>query len=324
MSIWLTIIIAVILLFLSAAFSGLNIGLLMARPEELKRKAGKGDKVADKVYKYRKDGNYLIVTVLIGNVAVISTLSLVLNSVAGGIAAGLLTTALVTAFGEILPQSLFSRKGWRLSRHFFWLLDIIYIIFWPIAKPIAMLLDHYLGDELPTLYSREEITHMVQDHAKHDDSAIDYDESKIVQGALAYSSQTVAENMVPRDKVSMVSLDEELDYTEVKRLQRTGYSRIPVFNPADDNRIIGILYMKDIIGRTLPNMVSKIYRDKIHDIHQETTLDTALSRFIQTKSHMFVVEDDDGYGVGVITLEDVIEEIINREIKDEYDDQSYY
>lgn len=318
MSIGLTIVIALVLLFLSAAFSGLNIGLLMARPDELKRKAAKGDKIAAQVYGYRKNGNYLIVCVLIGNVAVISAMSLVLNSVAGGIAAGLLTTALVTTFGEILPQSLFSRKGWRLSRHFFWLLDIIFVLFWPIAKPVSILLDKFLGKELPMLYSREELSHMVEDHAKHKNSVIDHNESRIISGALAFSTIKVKEKMVLLDKVETIDIDEDLDHTEVRRLHHAGHSRIPVYD-SKHNDFVGILYMKDIIIRTLPTKVSRVFRDKLYDIHDEANLDTALSRFIQTKSHMSAVRDDDDKVVGFITLEDVIEEIINRKIHDEYD-----
>ena len=321
MNITIIILISVILLSLSAAFSGLNIGLLMARPEELKRKAAKGDKVASRVYEYRKNGNYLIVCVLIGNVAVISAMSLVLNSVTGGIVAGLLTTALVTAFGEILPQSLFSRKGWRLSRYFFWLLDIIFIILWPIAKPISLLLDKFLGEELPMLYSREEITHMIEDHAKHEKSSIDLGESRIISGALTFSEHKVKEKMVAKNKAVTIAFDEELDYQEVLRLQRTGHSRIPVYDKNLDD-FVGILFMKDLILKSLPTKVSKVYRDKLYDIHQETNLDTALSRFIQTKTHMSAVTDDNDQVVGFITLEDVIEEILNRKITDEHD-QSY-
>lgn len=321
MGIGLTIIIAAILLFLSAAFSGLNIGLLMARPEELKRIADRGDKVAARVYKYRINGNYLIVCVLIGNVAVISAMSLVLNSVTGGLMAGLLTTALVTAFGEILPQSLFSRKGWRLARHFFWLLDIIFIVLWPIAKPVSMILDHYLGEELPTLYTRDELRHIVEDHAKHKSSTIDHNESLIVSGALDFSTKKVKAKMVPISKVVWIKLREELDFSEVSRLHHTGHSRIPVFD-TNKQDYVGILYMKDLITKELPTVVSKVYRDSLYDIHQDAKLDTALSRFIQTKRHMLAVRGDQDKVVGVITLEDVIEEIINRQITDEYDTKS--
>lgn len=316
----LTILAALILLFLSAAFSGLNIGLMMARPEDLQRKAQQGDKIAARVYQYRKNGNYLITCILLGNVSVISAMSIVLESVAGGIVAGLLTTTLVTAFGEIIPQSLFSRKGYHLTKYFFWLLDIMFVLLWPIAKPVSILLDKTIGQELPSLYTHEELAHMVHDHANHDSSDLDQDESRIVSGALEFSKKTVQEVGVSIDDVIAVELDDEVDAAMVSRLRNDGHSRFPVRNEAGE--YVGILYIKDILGRTLPSPVGHIYRDKIHFMSQDTQLDTALSRFIQTKSHLFMIEDEDDKAVGLVTLEDIIEEIIKREIEDEFDTES--
>lgn len=309
---------ALLLLFLSAAFSGLNIGLMMVRPEELKRKAAQGDTVAQKVYKYRKNGNYLITCVLLGNVSVISILTLVLDSVAGGVAAGIATTLLVTAFGEILPQSIFSRRGYRLTRHFFWLLDVMFVILWPIAYPVSKLLDRLIGDELPALYTHEELAHMIDDHAEHENSAVDYDESKIARGALQFSKKTAAEVATPLDDMTVVELDDEIDATLISKIKREGHSRLPVVDTAGE--YVGILYTKDLLGREMGTPVGHVYRDKINDMPADTALDTALSRFIQTKSHLFLVADNDGRVIGVITLEDVIEEILNREIEDEHDE----
>jgi len=320
MDILIVVVITIVLLFLSAAFSGLNIGLMMARPDELARKADQGDEVAKKVYGYRKNGNFLIVCVLLSNVAVISILSLVLESVAGGIIAGVTTTLLVTAFGEILPQSLFSRKGYRLTRHFFWLLDIIFVLLWPIAKPVSILLDKYIGHELPAMYSHDEFKHMIQDHAEHESSAIDHDESRIIAGALQFSATLVEQIMTPIAAVMTIELDDEVDAAMVSRIKREGHSRMPVVDI--EGRYVGILYSKDILGRTLPNPVSHVYRDKINDVGKSTPLDTVLSRFIQTKSHLFLVVDDMDKAIGIVTLEDVMEEILSREIEDEFDGES--
>ena len=310
--------VALILLFLSAAFSGLNIGMMMVRPEELERKARSGDEVAAKVYRYRKNGNFLITVVLLGNVSVISVLTLVLDSVAGGVAAGILTTLLVTAFGEILPQSLFSRRGYRLTRYFFWLLDTLYIVLWPIAYPVSKLLDKYIGEDLPALYTHEELAHMIEDHAAHEHSKIDRAESKIIAGALQFSHKTAADISTPISEVVAIELDDEIDASLIGKIKRDGHSRLPVVAP--DGEFVGILYVKDILGRTLPARVSHVFRDKIRDIPAEAPLDTALSRFIQTKSHLFLVVDKNDHPVGILTLEDVIEEIINREIEDEFDE----
>lgn len=320
MELFFTFLLSSGLLFLSAAFSGLNIGLMMVRPEEVKRKASRGDEIAKKVYRYRKNGNYLIVCVLLGNVSVISALTLVLDSVAGGITAGIATTLLVTAFGEILPQSLFSRRGYRLTRYFFWLLDFMFVVLWPIAYPVSKLLDRWIGEDLPALYTHDELEHMVQDHASHEQSKIDHDESRIISGALQYSRKTVADIATPLGEVVTVDLDDEIDASLLSAIKHGGHSRLPVRNQSGD--FVGILYVKDILGRELPAPVSHVYRDRLHDIPKTARLDTALSRFIQTKSHLFLVTDDDEQPSGVLTLEDVIEEIIKREIEDEFDKEA--
>lgn len=321
MSIHLTILVALLLLAFGAVFSGLNIGLMMVRPAELKRKAAHGDKIAARLYQYRKDGTYLIVCILLGNVAVISTLSLMLESIAGGLIAGIVTTLMVTIFAEIVPQTIFVRKGYAFSRHFFWLLDIIFVLFWPLAKPLTIVLNRVLGEELPTIFTREELTHLVDEHAKERHSGIDMDESRIVSGALAYSTVLAKEVMTPLSEVQSVEADDTLDIPLVIRLKHSGHSRFPVYDQVTDD-YVGILYMKDILGEDLPVPLSHVYRDRIFDVPDDSPLDTVLSRFIQTKSHLFLVRDDDEKVVGIITLEDVIEKILNREIDDEFDPES--
>lgn len=306
---------ALALLFFSGTFSGLNIGLMMARPEDLRRKAEAGDEVAARVYRYRKDGYYLIFCILLGNVGVNTAMSILLGDITNGIIGGILATALITTFGEILPQAIFTQRGYRFVRHFFWLLDVIYVLFWPLATPAARLLNKWLGREPVQLYSHEEFTNMIREHAEHDLSEIDYDESQIASGALEFSKKTAVDIATPIDEVVFVDLNDELDVTLVQRLKHSGHSRVPV---KEGGEFVGLLYIKDLVGQELPLPVSRAYRDKIHDIDAASRLDTVLSRFIQTRSHLFVVMDTDRQ-VGIITLEDVIEEIIRREIEDEFD-----
>jgi metal transporter CNNM len=329
MSLPVTILVCLLLLGFGAIFSGLNIGLMMVRPAELKRKAAHGDAVAEKLYHYRKDGTYLIVCVLLGNVAVISTLSLLLESIAGGLIAGVVTTLTVTIFAEIVPQTIFVRKGYKFSRHFFWLLNIIFLLFWPLARPLTIILNRLLGEELPTIFTREEISHLVDEHAKEHShhSGIDIDESRIVRGALAYGQVEAREVMTPIEEVNDVQADDELDIPLLIRLKKNGHSRFPVLD-SGTNEYVGVLYMKDLLAVELPQPVAHLYRDRIFDVPEDAQLDTVLSRFIQTKSHLFLVtsEEEPGEGaepeekvVGIITLEDVIEKILNREIADEFD-----
>ena len=102
--------IIVLLLIFSALFSGLTLGLMSLSAPELKRKMSLGDRAAAKVYRVRRRGNLLLTTLLVGNVAINSTLSIFLGSIASGVIAGLIATALIFLFGEIIPQAYLSRS----------------------------------------------------------------------------------------------------------------------------------------------------------------------------------------------------------------------
>ena len=314
----LLLMMAAVLLVLSGSFSGLNIGLMMARLDDLRRKARQGDAIATRVYRYRKDGYYLIFCILLGNVGVNTAMSILLGNMTNGVIGGLIATLLITMFGEILPQAIFTQRGYRFVRHFFWLLDVIYVLFWPLARPMSKLLNRWVGKEAPQLYSHQELEQIIHEHAERSDSPVDYDESRIAAGALQFSKKTAGDLVTPMSEVFIVDLDDELDATLLAQIKHAGHSRIPV---QSDGTFVGLLYVKDLVGQELPLPVSQAYHDKIHDIDARSHLDTVLSRFIQTRSHLFVVVDPEDQQMGIITLEDVIEEILKQEIEDEFDSE---
>jgi CBS domain containing-hemolysin-like protein len=171
------------------------------------------------------------------------------------------------------------------------------------------------------MFSREELTHLVEEHAQDMGSAIDADESRIVSGALQFSTFQAKDAMTPIDKVLKVTARDELDVSLLIKLKNSGHSRFPVYDTGLQE-FVGILYMKDILGEKLPQPMTRFYRDRIYDVPHDSQLDTVLSRFIQTKSHLSLVLDDDDRPIGIITLEDVIEEILKREIIDEFEPET--
>src|SRR6266404_2077134 len=192
------------LLCLSALFSGLTLGLMSLGPHELKRKMALGDVRAKRIYAVRKRGNLLLVTLLVGNVASISSMSIFLDSISGGWIAGITTTALITIFGEILPQALFSRYAMQLGSQTAWLVRIIMFLLYPVTAPLAWVLDKALGDELPTVYSRRELVGILQEHGG---STLDADEERIARGALTFSDKRIEEVMTPRFMVTGIEQD---------------------------------------------------------------------------------------------------------------------
>ncbi|HEY2003555.1 MAG TPA: CNNM domain-containing protein [Candidatus Saccharimonadia bacterium] len=304
------------LLVLSALFSGLTLGLMSLGPHELKRKMALGDTRAKKIYAVRRRGNLLLVTLLVGNVAAISTMSIFLESISSGLVAALATTGLITIFGEILPQAVFSRYALRLGASTAWLVQGIMFLLYPLAAPLAWILDKSLGDELPTLYSRKELVGILREHGGN---ILKTDEERIARGALTFSEKKITEVMTPRFMVTGIEQDRVLDRNTIDELRRAGYSRIPVYDETLD-RVTGILYAQQLIdsathGKTVAEVCSK----DVYFVNEDANLDHALNAFIKTKNHLFMVVNGFSEFVGIIAIEDVLEEILGVEIVDEFD-----
>jgi len=309
-------IVVLALLTASALFSGLTLGLMSLGPHELKRKMALGDVRARRIYAVRKRGNLLLVTLLVGNVAAISTMSLFLESISGGLIAGILTTLLITIFGEILPQAIFSRYAMLMGSRLAWIVQILLFIFYPIAAPLAWLLDKALGEELPTMYSRKELMGILEEHGGN---TLKKDEERIARGALTFGDKTIQEIMTPRSMVTGIEQDQILDAKTIEKLRISGYSRFPVYDETFD-QVTGILYSQQLIDPTIRGKaVSKVASKNVFFVNEDARLDHALNAFIKTKNHLFMVVNQFSEFVGVIAIEDVIEEILGVEIVDEFD-----
>ncbi len=315
----MTYIIVVFLVALSAIFSGLTLGFFSLNKDDLERKMRLGDEDAKKVYKLRKNGNHLLSTLLIGNVAVNATLSIFLGSIATGFIAGLIATVLIVIFGEIIPQAAFSRYALVLGAKFAWLVSIFVFVLYIFAKPISVVLDKVLGDEISTVYSKKELVKLIEDHEDMKESDIDKDDERIIKGALSFSRKKVSDIMTPRTEIIAFSGEDKLSKETISKIKNTGRSRIPVYGQDLDN-ITGILYAKDLIGSNASLRTLKaVARDDVIFVDSDKHLDDLLNAFKKQKHHLFVVLNEYGGVSGIVTIEDVLEEIIGDEIVDEFD-----
>ncbi|MBK5251869.1 MAG: HlyC/CorC family transporter [Peptostreptococcaceae bacterium] len=314
-------VIVIMLLLLSAIFSGLTIGLFSLNVSELKRKIRLGDKKAQKVYRVRKNGNLLLCTLLTGNVAVNSTMAIFLGSIATGVVAGLVSTGLILIFGEILPQAVFSRNALKIGAKTAWLVQGMIYIFSPVCYPLSIMLDLMLGKELPTIWSKSELGEIIKEHEDSPDSNIDEDEERIILGALSFSEKKAIDVMTPRTVSYLLEAGRIIDDDLLEEIISKGFSRIPVYEGTDEN-IIGILYVKKLVGFckgkgfTVGDVCEKrgvIFTDR------DTRLDNLLNVFIHSRSHMALVYGEYGMFNGIVTLEDIVEEILKVEIVDEQD-----
>ena len=307
------------LILFSGLFSGLTLGLMGLDAQTLKRKMSLGDKAAGRVYAVRRRGNLLLTTLLIGNVAVNSTLSIFLGSIASGVAAGLIATGLIVIFGEIIPQAVFSRFALMLGARVAWLVKLFILLLYPIAWPIAWVLDKTLGEELPTVYSKRELMKIIEEHEESAESDVKAEEEKIVKGALTYSEKKVRDVLTPRTTTVAFSRSQKITERFIEKIIASGHSRFLVYEGKIDN-VVGILYAKDLLGdKNLHKTVGEVAEKDVTLIDENKDLGHVFEMFLKKHHHLFVVTDEFGGMAGVITLEDVIEEIIKAEIVDEVD-----
>ncbi len=308
-----------LLIGFSGLFSGLTLGLLGLNKTELERKIKLGDKNAQLVYSVRKRGNLLLCTLLLGNVAVNSALSIFLGSIASGIIAGLTATGLIVIFGEIIPQAVCNRYALQIGAKTVWLVKVFIFILYPICWPLSWVLNKILGRELPTIWSRAELKEIIRLHEDSPESKVDRDEEQILLGALSYSDKVVADILTPRTVVSALEIDTVLNTKVIKAIRRDGFTRIPVYKDQIDN-ILGILYVKDLMGTNVGAKVKDVYRkNDLLIISRNKKLDDLLNEFKEKRTHLAFVQDEHDGLEGIVTLEDVVEEIIGSEIVDETD-----
>jgi len=310
------LVIVIVLIALSGLFSGLTLGLMSLKPHELRRKMRLGSVRARKIFPVRKRGNLLLTTLLLGNVAVNTALAVFLGSLTAGIIAGLVATGLIVIFGEIIPQAVISRHALRFGASTVWLVWIFVAILYPIAWPIAWLLDKALGKELPTVYTKKEITMLIEEQEGKSD--IKEHEVEMAVQSLSLDEIRVHEVMTPIKNVHIIKHDQILTEAFLDRIHRHGHSRMPVAGKT--KRFVGILYVKDLVnwGPSPRTRVAKLMRKNVKYVRESDRLGRVLRLFRDTKTHMFGVKNKQGVVVGIITLEDVIEEITG-EIVDEFD-----
>lgn len=250
------IVLIIVLLGSSALFSGLTLGLMSLDITGLEIVMSGEDRqnaeYAKNIYPVRQDGNLLLCTLLLGNVAVNALLSILLADKAGGIVGFLASTFLIVIFGEIAPQAFCSRHGLRVGSFTVPLVRVIIFLLYPITKPLALSLDYVLGIELATIYSSSEIRKMLEIHVQ--ENALDKETANTMTGALLFKNIPVKQVMTPIANTYMLSLDEKLNFQTISNIFKTGYSRIPVF---EVNRVSHTEYFF-LIGRLFFGSLEKV------------------------------------------------------------------
>jgi len=317
--------ISVLLVLTSGMMSGLTVGLLSLDQMNLQILSHSGDakqkKYSKGILPILKNRHHLMVTLLLMNACAMEALPIFLDKLSDPIIAIAISVTAVLLFGEIIPQALCVRFGLAIGYYTSWLVRVLMYLTFPISYPIGLFLDWALGVEHGDHYKRSELKELVTMHAAVNHGPLSLDECNIITGALDLTVKTVKDCMTPLTNIFMVAQDDLFDEAMSTALIEDGHSRVPVYK-GDRNNIVGLLLVKHLLGVSIEKRIPirQIGLRPLPGVLSDKPLYDMLNEFQTGKSHMATVTDNStGELVGIITLEDVIEELIQEEIEDETD-----
>jgi hypothetical protein len=190
----------------SAMFSGLNLAMFGVSRLRLKVEVASGNKAARRVLEMRRDSNFLLTTILWGNVGINVLLTLLSNSVLIGVQSFLFSTVVITILGEILPQAYFSRHALKMGAALAPILRLYQFVLYPVAKPTAAVLDSWLGKESVEYFRERHLREIIREHVEADDTEIDNLEGLGAMNFLALDDLLVSEEGEVVDPQSIITL----------------------------------------------------------------------------------------------------------------------
>ena len=201
-------------------FSGLNLAFFSLSRLQLQVEADHGNEAAKKVLGVRDDSNFLLTTILWGNVGINVLLTLLSDSVLAGALAFIFSTVFITIFGEILPQAYFSRNAIRMASLLSPVLKMYQFLLYPVARPCAIVLDAWLGKEGIEYFRERELMSMIQAHMESDEAEVDEVEGTGALNFLTIDEVKVVEEGELVDAASIIRLPTKVDLPLIPEVAR--------------------------------------------------------------------------------------------------------
>lgn len=318
-----------ILLILSAFISGSEVALFSLSQKDVDDVINEDSNKGNLIQKLLQTPKKLLATILVANnfvnIAIVILFSSFSGQLFGGIASPLvkfvleviLVTFLILLFGEVLPKIYANRNNVHFSKIVVIPVSVLDNLLSPISIPMrnAIL---YIEKKLNVQKGNFSVDQLSQALELTHQSETTVEEQKILEGIVTFGSTEVKQVMIPRIDVFAINIEEDFT-TVLPNIVEKGYSRIPVYRDNID-QIEGVLFIKDLIpyiDETIFTWQSLIRKPFF--VPENKKLDNLLKDFQAMKNHLAVVVDEYGGTCGIITLEDVLEEIVG-DISDEFDD----
>ncbi len=331
----LRICILLLLLLCSAMVSGAEVAFFGLSPTDINTieqgKTTKGNIVVGLLKRPKK----LLATILIANNTLNIGAVLLFNVIGDTIFANInyilfnfvsvrfllevvVATFLILMFGEILPKIYANRNRISFSHFMAYPLKVLDFLFAPLSIPMRSG-TVFLNNKLGKYKSNLSVDHLSQALELTSEGDTTKEEQKLLEGIVSFGNTDTKQVMRPR--IDLFALSEDMKYLDVlEEIKKHGYSRIPVFSENMDN-VLGVLYVKDLlpyIDRKTFNWISLVREP--YFVPENKKLDNLLLEFKEKKNHLAIVVDEYGGTSGIVTLEDIIEEIVG-DISDEFDDE---
>lgn len=318
----------VVLLGLSAFFSSAETALTTVNKMRMRSLSESGNKAASRVLKITENPGKMLSTILVGNNIVnisasslMTTLTIsVFGNAAVGIATGVLTL-LILVFGEITPKTLSTLYAEKIALLYSGVIYWLMVIMTPVIFVVnqlstgVLLLLRVDPNRKQEAITEEELRTIVQ--VSHEEGVIESEEKKMINNVFDFGESVAHDIMVPR--IDMVFVDVEATYEELMEIfRKERFTRMPVYEDSTDN-VIGIINMKDLIlyDQDQPFAIRDYLRQP-HYTYEYKKISELMVEMRKTLNNIAIVLDEYGATAGLITLEDMLEEIVG-EIRDEYD-----
>lgn len=286
---------------------------------ELKRRAAKGDELAKLLYRAVAYGMSLeiLLWIVIG-LGAAGFFVLVADSLPTWLAL-FGSVALVWLGFAYMPNSRVTNAGNTIARvatpPIAWLLSHIY----PILNRFGNFLQTHGRIQIHTgIFQKDDLLSLIDKQSEQADNRIDKAELAIAKHALTFGDKVIRDVMIPLRVVKTVKATDTVGPVLMAELHKSGFSRFPVIGDKK-GEIAGTLYLRDLVAAKTGGSVSSLMNKKVYYVNEEKPLQHVLDAFLKTKHHLFMVVNEFEEISGIITIEDILEQVLGKQIVDEFD-----